>query len=222
MDAHQGRPAVASRQVGRTMKAEQRWVAQLACAWALAFGLPAHAQEPDCAQCHADLTKKNVVHAAVQNGCKSCHDQLDATSVPHRSNGKAPKGLSTEVPALCGSCHEKRLFEGKLVHAPVAAGMCTACHDPHASNNVGLLKKDPAALCLDCHAHVKTKPHLIVGFSGGGHPLGDTKKPKEAVDPLRGGKPFYCVACHEPHRSDRPRLSRFDKGMQSCQACHKM
>ena len=106
--------------------------------------------------------------------------------------------------------------------AAVAAGMCTACHDPHASDNVGLLKKDPAALCLDCHADVKNKPHLIVGFSGGGHPLGDAKKPNKVADPLRSGKLFYCVACHEPHRSDRPRLSRFDKGMQSCQACHKM
>lgn len=222
MVAQQGRPAVLIRQAGRAMGAEQRRLAQLACAWALAFGLPAQAQDPDCGQCHADLAAKNVVHAAVRTGCKTCHDQLDATSVPHKSKGKAPKGLSAESPALCGSCHEKRLFEGKLVHAPVAAGMCTACHDPHASNNVGLLKKDPAALCLDCHADVTKKPHLIVGFSGGGHPLGDAKKPTAATDPLRSGKPFYCVACHEPHRSDRPRLSRFDKGMQSCQACHKM
>jgi predicted CXXCH cytochrome family protein len=194
----------------------------MACAWALAFALPAHAQDRDCVQCHADVAAKKVVHAAVQMGCRTCHDQLDATSVPHKSMGKAPKGLAAESPALCVKCHDKKLFEGKLVHGPVAAGMCTACHDPHASNNVGLLTKEPAALCLDCHAAVKKRPHLIVGFSGGGHPLGDVKKANEVADPLRSGKPYYCVACHEPHRSDRPRLSRFDKGMQSCQACHKI
>ena len=153
-------------------------------------------------------------------GCKTCHDQLDATAVPHRSTGKAPKGLSAEPQALCGSCHEKSQFEGKFVHGAVAAGRCTGCHDPHSSDNVGLLVKPPVALCLDCHADVKKKPHVIVGFSGGGHPLGDATKAKQAADPLRSGKPFYCAACHEPHRSERPQLNRFDKGMGSCQKCH--
>lgn len=206
------------------MKTQSGLTASEACVLvlALAFALPAWGQGPDCAQCHANLAQGKVVHAALRLGCKTCHDQLDATSVPHKALGKVPKGLAAASPALCTSCHEKKLFEGRLVHAPVAAGMCTTCHDPHAADSVGLLKKDPAALCLDCHADVKKRPHLIVGFSGGGHPLGDAKKPKEVADPLRSGKPFYCVACHEPHRSDRPRLSRFDKGMQSCQPCHKM
>jgi predicted CXXCH cytochrome family protein len=196
------------------------WLAAFAAVLILAFALPVSAQEADCVQCHGDLATKKVVHAAVQMGCRTCHDQLDATTVPHKSKGKAPKGLSAESPALCGNCHEKKQFEGKVVHAPVAAGMCTGCHDPHSAANVGLLVKPPAALCLDCHADVKKKPHVIVGFSGGGHPLGDATKAKEVADPLRSGKPFYCAACHEPHRSQRPRLNRFDKGMGSCQKCH--
>lgn len=204
------------------MNPERRVLVQFAFAWALALALPTHAQDVDCFRCHAELVKKSVVHAAVRTGCKTCHDQLDTTSVPHKSTGMAPRGLSAEAPALCGRCHEKGLFDGKVVHGPVAAGTCGACHDPHASDNVGLLTKVPAALCLDCHAAVGKKPHLIVGFSGGGHPLGDVGKSKETADPLRSGKPFYCAACHEPHRSDRPALGRFDKGMQSCQACHKM
>lgn len=204
------------------MQAERSVLAPLVCAWLLGFAMPAHAQNADCAQCHGDLVNKKAVHAAIPMGCKICHSQLDATGVPHRSAGNAPKGLSAAPPALCGNCHAKSLFEGKLVHAPVAAGTCSTCHDPHASDSVGLLRKDPAALCIDCHADVKKKPHLIVGFSGGGHPLGDAKKSTGVPDPLRSGKPFYCVACHEPHRSDLPRLGRFDKGMQSCQSCHKM
>jgi predicted CXXCH cytochrome family protein len=210
--------------VERAMKLVRRFrfLVAGACVLAAAFALPAVAQDAECTQCHSDLVRKATVHAAVRTGCKTCHDQLDATNVPHKSTGKAPKGLSDESPALCGRCHQKALFEGKLVHGPVAAGMCAACHDPHAADNVGLLKKDPAALCLDCHANVKNKPHLIVGFSGGGHPLGDSKQPRQVADPLRSGKPFYCVACHEPHRSERPKLSRFDKGTQSCQGCHRM
>ena len=40
--------------------------------------------------------------------------------------------------------------------------------------------------------------------------------------PLRPGKPFYCVSCHEPHRSEQPRLNRVGQGMNSCSKCHKI
>lgn len=186
----------------------------------MALAFPAQAQNTDCTRCHAELAKKKVVHAAMQKGCNICHSELDASTVPHTSRGKFAHGLKAEGPAVCTTCHEPKLFEGKLVHAPVAAGLCTACHNPHSSDNAGLAPKAPAEQCLDCHADVKKRPHMIVGFSGGGHPLGDAKA--VAADPLRGGKPFYCAACHEPHKGERPRLMRFDKGMASCQKCHKM
>lgn len=187
----------------------------------LMLALPAHAQNADCTKCHAGLVNKKVVHGAMQKGCTSCHSELDAGTKPHTSKGKFPKGLKAEGPALCTNCHDAKHFEGKLVHAPIAAGLCTACHDPHSSNNAGLAPKPPAEQCLDCHGDVKKKPHMIVGFSGGGHPLGDAKK--EVADPLRSGKPFYCASCHEPHRSTLPKLMRFEaKGMSACQKCHKM
>lgn len=206
------------------MKTTRPLLARLSCAWMLAwaFALPAHAQEVDCTKCHADVTEKKFVHAALEKGCKTCHAQLDASSKRHKSMGKFEHGLKAEAPALCTGCHEEKLFDGKVVHGPVASGKCLECHDPHASDNVGLLTKEPAALCLDCHADIKKKPHVIVGFSGGGHPLGDVKKDKEVQDPLRPGKPFYCAACHEPHRSELPNLGRFPKGMGTCQKCHKI
>lgn len=179
---------------------------------------PAFAQAPDCTQCHADLANKQVVHAAVQMGCPTCHADLDATQLPHKSKGKFAKGLKAEGSTLCTTCHDAKLFDGKLVHGPVAAGMCTTCHNPHASDFVGLAPKQPAEQCLECHADVRKRPHVIVGFGGGGHPLGDGKKP--VADPTREGKPFYCAACHEPHRGERARLMKFDKGMASCQKCH--
>ena len=158
------------------------------------------------------------MHPAVQMGCVSCHTDLDTSVLPHKVKGKIEKGLSAEPPDLCINCHEKKLFEGKVVHAPVAGGMCLGCHNPHASDNQGLLTKEPVKVCLDCHAEVPKKPHA--GFPRGGHPLGDDGKAR--ADPLRPGKKFYCAACHEPHRSVNAKLTRFGKGMASCQQCHKM
>ena len=202
------------------MKTERYPLAHLACALVLAVAgvLPAQAQDNPCLLCHAALVDKKVVHAAVQIGCTSCHTDLDTSAMPHKVKGKIAKGLSAEPPALCTNCHDKKLFQGKLVHVPAAAGMCLGCHNPHASDNIGLLKKDPATLCLECHPDIKTKAHG--GFSRGQHPLGFESKERE--DPLRKGKKFYCAACHEPHRSERPKLNRFAKGMAACQQCHKM
>jgi predicted CXXCH cytochrome family protein len=187
---------------------------------AAALALPAKAQNAECLKCHAALANTKVTHAAMQKACVTCHSQLDASTTPHKSGGKAPKGLAEDVPALCIKCHERKLFEGKSVHAPVTGGLCLGCHNPHGSDNLGLLNKEPAALCLDCHPEVKKGPHVIAGFTRSGHPLGNDAK--EVPDPLRPGKKFYCAACHEPHRAELPKLSRFPKGMASCQLCHKM
>jgi predicted CXXCH cytochrome family protein len=197
-------------------------LAQMACACILAAAcaLPAQAQENPCLKCHAALAGKKEVHAAVHMGCASCHSEMDASAVPHKYTGKDAKGLSAVGPALCANCHDKKLFEGKVVHGPVAAGLCLGCHNPHTSDYQGLLTKEPATLCLDCHPDVKKGPHVIAGFTRSGHPLGNDAK--KAMDPLRPGKTFYCAGCHEPHRSVLPKLNRFGKGMDSCQKCHKM
>ncbi len=204
------------------MISKQRFLVRITCALVLAaaFALPVGAQDVDCVKCHSNLSDKKVVHGAVRMGCAICHAEIDASATPHKSKSKIAKGLATEPPALCLKCHEARLFEGKFTHGPVATGMCLGCHNPHASEHQGLLNKEPAALCLDCHPEVRKGPHVIAGVSRSGHPLGNDKKDVE--DPLRPGKKFYCASCHEPHRSDRLRLNRFDKGMASCLKCHKM
>src|SRR5512139_39142 len=78
----------------------------------------ASAQDESCEKCHAAKTQKPVVHAAVSMGCRTCHEKLDASTVPHRMPAKPGKGLSAEPPALCLNCHERNLFEGKVVHGP--------------------------------------------------------------------------------------------------------
>lgn len=205
------------------METKQNGWVGLLCAAMIALGcaFPVQAEDNPCLKCHAKIAEKKTVHAAVNMGCDSCHEQLDASAVPHKSKGKFAKGLSAEGPALCANCHDKKLFKGKYVHAPVEGGPCLACHDPHASDYQGVLKKQPAELCLDCHPDVKKGPHMIAGVSGKGHPLGNDKK--QADDPLRQGKKFYCATCHEPHRGEFPKLTRFlNKGMTVCMTCHKM
>lgn len=209
------------------MKTKPSLLKSLAGAWALALAvaLPVLAQDKaqdkdkTCLECHAAVMQKKVVHAAVYMGCSSCHTEVAVYTVPHKSRSRTAKQRSAENAAMCASCHDKKLFEGKVVHAPIAAGECTDCHDPHASDNQGLLKKEPATLCLDCHPDIKKGPHVVAGFSRAGHPLGDEKK--GAKDPLRTGKAFYCGSCHEPHSSERPKLNRFGLGMVACQNCHQ-
>lgn len=195
-----------------------------ACALACAAALPgaARAQDVDCLQCHQDLAAKKVVHAAQSAGCKVCHAALDASSVPHKLSGKSPRGLAADPPALCTGCHEAAMFEGKFVHAPVAGGLCTLCHDPHASDYARLLKKEPVAVCLDCHDHVARGSHVVAGFSAKGHPVGIGGR--AVADPLRPGTAFYCGSCHQPHRSEFARLTRFDTQSSHafCRECHRM
>lgn len=182
---------------------------------------PVAAQTSDCLACHARMLEKKFVHGAVHKGCDACHADLDASVTPHKPKGRSATGQKAERQDACTGCHDAKEFNGRFVHAPVAEGKCSTCHDPHASDFVGLSRRPPAEQCLDCHPDVKKRPHVIVGFSAGGHPIGDAKK--VAIDPLRAGKPFYCAACHEPHRSGHAMLMRFEgKGTATCQRCHKM
>lgn len=174
------------------------------------------AADAECARCHAALSQKKVVHAPMHDGCATCHEGYAAEAPHRRSAGAAPT-----VP--CAKCHEAASFEGRSTHAPVSAGKCLLCHDAHSSAHAGLLNTEPAAQCLECHAEVSRGPHVIAGFSRSGHPLGSDEKSKKAEDPLRPGRLFSCVSCHEPHRSSLPKLGRFEKGVSaSCQRCHKM
>src|SRR5574337_978024 len=132
----------------------------------------ARAQDVDCLKCHAGLKKGKAVHAPVEM-CVSCHSGIDAKTVPHRKTTSIAKGLSAEQPELCYGCHDKALFSKKVVHAPVAGGMCLTCHTPHSSGEMALLVKQPYELCLDCHGDIPAKPHAISGFGAGRHPLGE-------------------------------------------------
>ncbi len=170
------------------------------------------ADQPElCYGCHdkAKFTKKTA-HPALSMGCTGCHN-------PHGS--KHERLLISPPPDVCFNCHDKSAFGKKNVHMPVAGGMCLSCHNPHSTNAMALLNDDPLALCLGCHDQVAKRPHAVSGFGGTGHPIGK----REAKDPKRPGKRFYCGSCHNPHSSDSAKLFRYGAKttMALCTHCHK-
>jgi predicted CXXCH cytochrome family protein len=175
----------------------------------------ASAQKVDCLECHSDLTKGKVVHAAVQMGCESCHTGVDASAIPHKLTGN--KGLKTNLPDLCYECHSKAEFTKKDQHAPVAGGMCLSCHVPHSGPNNSLLQKEAVQLCRQCHEDIEQKHRVMIGSPPHSHPLFALK------DPKRKGRRFDCLSCHVPHSSAWGKLFRYEaqnaEGL--CKHCHE-
>ncbi len=155
----------------------------------------AASQEIDCLKCHRSLKKEKVIHGAIEM-CSSCHTGIDAGVVPHRKTNNIAKGLSSEQPELCYSCHDQALFTKKNVHAAVGMG-CTGCHNPHSSKNAKLLIAEPPDLCFNCHD--KTL------FSK-----------KNVHAPVAGG---MCLSCHSPHASDEIALLA-KQPYELCLDCH--
>jgi predicted CXXCH cytochrome family protein len=144
------------------------------------------------ASCHATLLTAKNVHPPAE-GCDNCHESVAAN---HPQKGKKTFKLTQEPPELCtAACHDA--FGTKSdVHAPVQSGMCTTCHDPHASNQPKLLVQPMKALCTSCHDDKTGFPHMH-GPAGAGD----------------------CVACHNPHESDiKPLLVKKDDEL--CTGCH--
>ena len=163
-----------------------------------------------CFTCHADKNPaelKGVVHKPAVRDCLKCHD-------PHSSENanlllKPESGGPKEN--LCLDCHDKGVHtpENGSRHAALDAG-CDACHIVHKTGESQALeftrhlKKDPPALCLDCH------------------------DPKDAeLAKAHQGQPFQtanCVTCHDPHESAQPKLMQtfthppFAGGQ--CDVCH--
>lgn len=187
--------------------------------------LASAADQAECTtRCHEKVAKGKFVHPDAADKCETCHGAIPMGDGPHRAPGRTSKGLIKDSPALCHQCHERGDFLGKYAHAPVEGAPCSECHVAHASDNPGLLRKDAATLCIDCHEEVKGRPHVAAAFSRSSHPLGNEKPPGTVHDPLNAARPFSCVSCHEPHRAAFPRLLRMDLNLAGgyCVKCHPM
>ena len=142
-------------------------------------------------QCHSALLKAKTVHPVAQS-CDSCHQ---AASSPHPQKGKKTFKLLQEPPALCEMCHAP-FGKKSQVHSPVKNGLCTTCHEPHASETPKLLIRPMRDLCLSCHPDKVDFPFL--------------HGPTSAGD---------CTSCHNPHESNSKALVT-KEGSELCLTCH--
>jgi predicted CXXCH cytochrome family protein len=143
------------------------------------------------AQCHSTMLKAKVIHPAA----KSCEDCHQAAATPHPQKGKKTFTLAEKGAVLCKMCHSG-IGDRKKVHDPVKSGECTACHDPHESNEAKLLVKPRESLCSECHSDKSNLKYMH-----GPAAVGD------------------CTGCHMPHDSDNNALL-VKKGNDLCFTCH--
>jgi predicted CXXCH cytochrome family protein len=189
--------------------------------------LKADGSEALCFGCHTDkkdwVANVKTKHGALQSGrkCLACHD-------PHGSG--YPKQLVKAPMDLCLSCHDKPLDtpNGKLIdmktylaenkekHGPVREKDCSACHNPHGSNNFRILRKyfppvfyapfDPKNydLCFSCHEKtlvLDPRTTTLTNFRNGDINLHYLHVNK----PVKGRT---CRACHEMHATNNPKHIR--------------
>ena len=154
------------------------------------------AEEKPCVECHIKLKDPaKHVHDALKNGCETCHKKVEEKSHPDQKKSIV---LTLNMPKLCYGCHDESKFKGSVLHAPVAGGMCTSCHDPHQSNQDKILKEPLPDVCYPCHEKTKF-----------------TKKYVHNVINVVG-----CGSCHNPHAANNPSLLPSSVN-DLCATCHK-
>ncbi len=101
---------------------------------------------------------------------------------------------------LCMECHPeaKELISKGNVHKPVKLGLCTSCHNPHASKHANLIGSDINALCYNCH----DQRRVLAGT--------------EVHAPVEEGA---CLECHDPHSSNQKGLLK-KTASEACYSCH--
>ncbi|NOX24706.1 MAG: cytochrome C [Deltaproteobacteria bacterium] len=176
-----------------------------------------------CLKCHTKkkkwIAKVKTKHGALatKKGCLACHD-------PHYSD--YPYQLRKQPMTLCLGCHDKRIkaTDGTMLpnmkeyfannkdrHGPIKQKDCTACHNPHGSNNFRILRRyfPPTfyapfavknyALCFMCHEKtlvLNPKTTTLTGFRNGSQNLHYVH--------VNRHKGRTCIACHEPHATNNP------------------
>lgn len=175
----------------------RRWTYALAavlalCAPAARGDDPPAFDAAKCDSCHAALGAKPNVHT--MSACDTCHAPTDQPEKPAQCKGLVGKGwkLTKAEPQLCLDCHEQTGATPR--HSVTDSVGCTACHDPHSSDQPNQLVAPKAALCASCH---------------------DPVSGKSVHAPVKGGD---CLACHDPHIGAAPPLL---KSTNICGTCHK-
>ena len=207
------------------------------------FGSSANA-EGGCvtAACHATQAKVAFAHAPVSEDCQLCHELVSAG---HPQQEQDFRLIATGA-ELCYRCHDNQIPEPRY-HEPVKLGRCTYCHNPHGSENPGMLVLPVNNLCLKCHTskrklttmsnlhpvlvdegctachdphsakYVDLLPRQGIDFCGECH----ADVAVQARDALvkHGVMEKGCVDCHDPHGTGYPRMFLFAEKV-FCVSCH--
>ncbi len=122
------------------------------------------------------LTERTSSKSVVAGGGK-----VIATKTVQVKGGKSL--LVAPEEDLCWTCHGSmgRKLADRFTHQPFAAGRCSNCHDPHASDYKALLTQAPNKICFTCH------------------PMGMELNREQAHPPAAQG---WCIDCHDPHASN--------------------
>jgi predicted CXXCH cytochrome family protein len=153
-----------------------------------------------CFECHSDKAEafknKKFIHEPVKESCIQCHN-------PHSADYKY-NFTSDGSQDLCFTCHtdkQKDISTVTVKHKGLDTGKkCLACHDPHVSDFVKQLTKQPADLCMDCH------DKAFVSATG---KIADMKA-LLANNKVHHGpiKQKDCSGCHNTHGSNNFRILR--------------
>ncbi len=174
-----------------------------------------------CITCHKKATPEFVAriqepglhsHKPVADGkCANCH-------APHVSNFKHLLKKGPKEVDLCFSCHKEmaeKVKKAAFKHGPVREGLCNACHLPHVSPNIKMLKYffvekfynpfDPTvySLCFKCHKEsvvLNKRTATLTNFRNGDRNLHFLHVNRE--------KGRTCLACHEVHAGSQERKIR--------------
>lgn len=164
---------------------------------------PHAAVEEGCSTCHHPHSSdnSNLLVAGMEELCGTCHDIQEEEF--KKTHGRQP------VPRVgCGACHdshgsdEAKLIRGKFKHVPFKQGECTACHKRPRGKNIRL-RGEGAKLCYACHGDKEKEFNSFSGHSL--HP------------PIKKGE---CSGCHDPHMSNHKSLLK-GEGKELCFRCHE-
>ena len=169
-----------------------------------------------CAGCHTSHADNDpVLTTATQvEVCFDCHQQQRTQSMKpyahplrqgemscndcHSAHGDSSELLLTRqtLNDTCYDCHAETRGPYLWEHAPVSED-CSSCHDPHGSNQPGMLSMRAPLLCQSCH-------------SQDGHPsLPQDDRGLPGIAPSQFLLGQSCLNCHsEVHGSNHPSGSK--------------
>ncbi|MGB7218739.1 MAG: DmsE family decaheme c-type cytochrome [Vicinamibacterales bacterium] len=150
-----------------------------------------------CLTCHNRgnyVQWRGSAHDSRNLSCVTCHSI-------HSPKLEKAQLKAVSITATCAACHKTQVAKlQRFGHMPVREGKmeCSACHNPHGSTNVRLLKIGNWVneTCVSCHTE-KRGPFLW-----------DHVPVREA-----------CNTCHDPHGSNNERML-VAKLPILCQRCH--